>query len=154
MESQQILFCIIAALFIGASIYTMLTCKSCSPFIEYEQSLNNEQKQAYQKIINERQQIYLTGLIFGTVLAFFYLYANGLELSPFKHSCIFVAIALFTQYLYYMVYPKSTNMVTLMENKDQLKKWHTVYKYMQYRYHIGMGLGLLGYFLFAYGIKK
>lgn len=154
MESQQALFCIIAALFIGASVYTIMTCKTCSPFVEYEESLNNEQKQIYKKIVNERQQIYLTGFVVGTVLGLLYLYVNNLGLSPLKHSCIFVAITLSIQYLYYMLYPKSNNMVTLMENREQLNKWHAVYKHMQYRYHIGMVLGIIGYFLFAYGIKK
>ncbi|QKF94768.1 hypothetical protein QKU48_gp1310 [Fadolivirus algeromassiliense] len=154
MNSESISFCIVAAIFVGASVYTMLTCKSCSPFVEYEQSLNQEQKQIYQNVVNERQKIYLTGLVVGTVLALLYLYGSNLELSPLKHSCIFVGIALATQYLYYMLYPKSVHMVTLMESQDQLKKWNAVYKHMQYRYHVGMVLGLVGYFLFSYGVKK
>ena len=69
-QTPSLSFCVIAAIFIGASIYTMITCKSCSPFVEYEQSLNEEQKQIYMKVVEERQKIYLTGLVLGSFLAF------------------------------------------------------------------------------------
>jgi len=154
MSSDNITFCVVAAIFLGASIYTIITCKQCSPFIEYEKSLNSEQKVLYTQIVEERQKIYLTGLILGTILAFAYLYFNKLDLNPLKHSCIFVAIALVTQYMYYMLYPKSAYMVNNLENKDQSSKWLAVYKTMQYKYHVGMILGLVGYFLLSYGLLK
>ena len=154
MNSENISFCVVAAIFLGASIYTMITCNKCSPFIEYEQSLNPEQKVLYKQIVEERQKIYLTGLVLGTILAFAYLYFNKLDLNPLKNSCIFVAIALITQYMYYMLYPKSAYMVNNLENKDQSSKWLAVYKTMQYKYHIGMILGLVGYFLLSYGLLK
>ena len=146
--------CLIASIFVAGSVYTMLSCKSCSPFLEYEQSLSPEQKAIYQKVVEERQKIYIYGLALGSLLALLYLYSTGLETSRMQASCIFVAIALATQYLYYMLSPKTFDMVTLMENKDQLTKYNNVYKHMQYRYHFGMLLGLIGYFLFAYGIKQ
>jgi|LakMenEpi03Aug12_release.lakeMendotaPanAssembly.Ray.scaffolds.fasta_scaffold513082_2 hypothetical protein len=153
MESQQLSYCAVAAIFIGASIYTMMTCKKCSPFLEFETSLTPQQKHMHSQIIKERERIYLSGLILGTLLAFVYLYGYGLSMNPLKSSCVFVAIALATQYIYYMLAPKSQYMVTEMNNKDQLEKWLAVYKHMQYRYHFGMVLGLIGYFLFAYGFQ-
>lgn len=153
LQPQTLSFCVIAAIFIGASIYTMLTCKSCSPFLEYQQSLDAEQAQVYKNVVEERQHIYLTGLVLGTLLSFVYLYVNNLGLNPITNSCVFVSIALFTQYLYYVLYPKTHHMVTMMKDKSQLKKWHAVYKHMQYRYHLGMVLGLIGYFLLSYGLQ-
>ena len=152
-QAPTLSFCVIAAIFIGASIYTMITCKSCSPFIEYEQSLDIEQQKIYKTVLKERQQIYLTGLVVGTLLAFVYLYMNNLGLSPLNNSCVFVAVVMATQYFYYILYPKSNNMVTIMNSKQQLEKWHSVYKHMQYRYHFGMLLGLVGYFLLSYGLQ-
>lgn len=148
------LFCAVAFLFIGASVLTMITCKTCSPFIEYERSLDEEQHAVYKQVVNERQKIYLHGLCLGALLAFGYLYFTGQSMNPLTNSCIFVAIALFTQYCYYMLYPKSEYMVTLMRNKDQLQKWQNVYKHMQYRYHVGMVLGVVGYFLLSYGLQQ
>ena len=152
-QPQTLSFCVIASIFIGASIYTMLTCKSCSPFLEYEQSLDAEQAQIYKSVLEERQKIYLNGLVLGTLLSFVYLYFNNMEFNPLTNSCVFVAIVLSTQYLYYTLYPKTHNMVTLMKNQSQLKKWHAVYKHMQHRYHLGMVLGLIGYFLLSYGLQ-
>ena len=147
-------FCVIAAIFIGASIYTMVTCSTCSPFVEYEKSLDSEQLRMYKQIVTERKNIYLGGLVLGSLLALLYLYTNGLELGAVGNSCIFVAIAMSTQYLFYMLYPKSNYMVTSMKNEEQLNKWLAVYKHMQNRYHVGMLLGLVGYFLFAFAIQK
>jgi uncharacterized protein YacL len=152
-QSRSISFCVIAAIFLGASIYTMITCSSCSPFLDYEQSLDEKQRTVYHKVVAERQRIYLTGLVLGTLLAFVYLYTNNLGISPFNNSCVFVSISLFTQYIYYILFPKSHNMVTIMNSKTQLEKWHAVYKHMQFRYHGGMVLGLIGYFLLAYGLQ-
>jgi len=56
--------------------------------------------------------------------------------------------------MYYMLYPKSAYMVNNLENKDQSSKWLAVYKTMQYKYHVGMILGLVGYFLLSYGLLK
>jgi uncharacterized protein YacL len=146
--------CAVAFVFIGASIFTMLTCKTCSPFIDYEKSLDVEQLEVYKQVVLERQKIYLHGLCLGAILAFCYLYFTGQSINPLTNSCIFVAIALFTQYCYYMLYPKSEYMVTLMKNKDQLQKWQNVNKHMQYRYHLGMVFGVIGYFLLSYGLQQ
>lgn len=154
MNQQPISFCLIASIFMGASIYTMLSCKDCPPFIEYEKSLDETQHQEYTKIVRERVSIYITGLILGTILALLYLYLNNMDIDPFKHSCIFVAIALTTQYLYYMLYPKSAYMVTKMKSTDQLIKWQAINKHMQYKYHMGMLLGIIGYFFLSYGLNK
>jgi len=154
MSTHSVAFCLVATVFVVASIYTMLTCKTCSPFIDYEQSLNPAQLAVYKQVVKERENIYLIGLVIGILFSFAYLYMNNLGLNPLNNSCIFVSIALTTQYLVYMLYPKTNYMVTLMENKDQLNKWLAVYKHMQYKYHIGMVLGFVGFFLFSYGVQQ
>lgn len=154
MNTHSVAFCLVATIFVTASVYTMISCKTCSPFVEYEKSLNAEQLQVYHQVVKERQNIYLIGLVIGTLVAFIYLYTNGLGLNPLNNSCVFVAIALAIQYIVYTLYPKTNYMVTLMKNEDQLQKWLAVYKHMQTKYHIGMVLGCVGYFLFAYGIQQ
>ena len=154
MNSEKISYCLVAAIFLGASIFTMLTCKSCSPFVEYENSLNLKQKLVYKQVVSERQSNYIKGLVLGSVIALFYLYFNLGTINPLRHACIFVAIALFVQYLYYNLVPKSIYMLEVLNTPDQVKKWLEVYKTMKMRYHIGMLLGLIGYFIFAYGIFK
>lgn len=147
---MQISYCVIAFLFIGASVYTMLTCKSCSPFVEFTSALNDEQKTIYQSIIAERQRIYVHGLVLGTILSLFYLYFATGMINPFAHGCVFVAIALTVQYFYYTFVPKRQLIVTNLETEDKRRRWLDVYNHMKMRYHIGMLLGLLGYGAFAY----
>ena len=144
-NQKNIAYCVIAAAFIGASVYTMLTCESCPPFTGYKASLSPEQKQLYDKVAEERRNLYLMGLVIGTVLAFGYLWMNDLSLNPLKHSCAFVAIALLTQYMVYQLTPKTNHMLPNLQSPEQVKGWYDVYRHMKGRYHVGMVLGVVGY---------
>lgn len=152
-NQKNIVFCIVAAAFIGASVYTMLTCESCPPFNQYKSSLSPELKQLHDKVAEERRNLYLMGLIIGTVLAFGYLWMNNLSLNPLKHSCTFVAIALVTQYMVYTLTPKKYHMLPNLKSSDQIQGWYNVYHHMKGRYHMGMILGVVGYFLLAWSIS-
>lgn len=144
--------CIISAIFLGASLYTILTCKNSQTFLDYENSLDLEQKNMYNKIVAERRGLYFKGLIIGSILAMLYLIYVKKTDNPLTHSCAFVAIAMFVQYMVYTLSPKSDYMIRHMKNGDQVDKWLEVYKTMKNRYHMGMLLGLVGYFLFSFGI--
>ena len=152
MNGKTLSFCLIAAIFVTASIYTMLTCKNCSPFLEYKQSLSEEQKELYDQIVDEREKIYLHGLVLGIVVALAYLYFVSGTLNPMSHACVFVGIALAVQYSYYQLAPKSSWMLNSLTNKEQVDQWLEVYKFMKRRYHMGMLLGAFGYLMFAAGI--
>jgi len=142
--------CIVAAAFIGASIYTMIKCTSCGPFTDYQNSLDAEQNIEYGKIVKERRLLYIKGLIVGIILAAAYLYYVTGTVNPMEHSCVVAAIVMFTQYMVYTLTPKSKYMVTMLKNSDQQSKWLDVYKFMKNRYHIGMLLGIVGYFILSY----
>ena len=156
MESKpnkiNISFCLISSIFIGASIFTMLTCKTCKPFKDYENALNNEQKVIYNDVIDSRQKIYIYGLVFGAIIGFIYLYFVKGTTNVISHSCAFATIVLFTQYIVYQLYPKKIWMLQVLNTGDQVDKWLDVYKHMKFRYHYGMLLGLAGYILLSYGI--
>ena len=143
------IYCLISAIFIGASLYTMIKCKSCSPFKDYLSSLDEEQKKLYESIADERLSIYLQGVVIGVTISLVYLYFIKGTYDIIKHSCIFTAITLFVQYIYYSLTPKSAWMVTNLKNQEQTQDWLDVYKFMKYRYHMGMVLGLVGYFLLS-----
>jgi len=142
--------CLIAAAFIGASIYTMTTCKDCPPFSDYTGSLLTPQKALYDKIKKERAQLHMKGLIFGVILALVYLYFNKNTLNPLKHSCIFTAIVGATQFFTYQLTPKSDYMVPYLLTINQRIQWLKVYKEMQHKYYMGMILGMVGYFILSY----
>lgn len=142
-------YCLLSFLFIGASLYTMFTCETCTPFIEYKKSLSPEQMQMYQNVSRERVNLASQGLILGTILSIFYLYIFKNTFDIFTNSCAFTCIVLLTQYLYYMLMPKMS-MLPQLNTQEQIEGWFSVYKFMQYRYHFGMLLGAIGYFILAY----
>lgn len=152
MNTKSVSFCLVATIFVAASVYTMLTCKTCGPFQDYRQSLTEEQIALYEQIIDERQKIYLHGLILGTVVAVAYLYWVSGTLNPLAHSCAFVGIAMAIQYIYYQLAPKSAWMLNSLTNKEQVDNWLEVYKFMKGRYHTGMLLGAVGYMALAMGV--
>lgn len=141
--------CIVAFIFIGASLYTLFGCDHCK---NYKANLNEEQLIIYHKISQERRNIAVQGLILGLFLAFIFMYLTHKTFNPLACGCSFAAVVLFVQYLYYMLYPKSDYMILHIDG-EQKEEWLEVYKEMQYRYHIGMVLGIIGYFILAYFIK-
>lgn len=144
-------YCLVASLFIGASLYTMFTCEQCHPFSTYKQSLKPNQLALYQIVAKERMNKAMYGLLFGVILAFLFLFFFRKTLNPFANGCAFATITLGTQYLYYILSPKMS-MLPHLANMQQVELWYDVYKFMQYRYHFGMLLGLIGYFLLAFAL--
>lgn len=151
---MQINLCLVAFMFMGASIYTMMKCDDCPPFASYKASMDETQKVLYQAIVDERKKLYLQGLGLGFGLSFLYLFMFKKTLNPFAHACIFATIILLTQYLYYMLMPKSAYMLPMLKGKDQVNEWLKVYREMQLRYHLGMLFGAIGYFILAVGLSK
>lgn len=147
-------YCVISLALLGASFYTMLTCKQCQPFLKYQQSLNPIQQKLYQYTVYERTKLYVHGMILGILLASVYLYFTKGRIEPIKNSCIFTSIILTVQYLYYSLAPKKLYMLNILTNKDQVNNWLDVYKTMKFRYHMGLLLGIIGFFMLSYGITN
>lgn len=147
------LLCLVGFMFLTGSIYTMMSCKNCTPFIEYRNSLSPELRDIYVDVVSERTNIYLQGLVLGVFLAMLFLYFSKGNLDVLGNSCVFTGIATVVQYFYYVLTPKTVYMLPLLENQEQVQLWHNVYKTMQSRYHTGMLIGFIGYFAFAYGLQ-
>ena len=150
-------FCFLAFVFIFASIFTMFTCETCYPFDKYKQTLgqsdNGKLLQLYKVVVQERASIALNGLILGFILGFIYIYFCQKSFNFIINACAFTRIILGTQYLVYMLSPKMS-MLPHLENKQQVQSWYEVYKFMQWRYHTGMLLGVVGYFILGCWITK
>lgn len=151
---MKVSLCLVASAFIGASLYTTLTCDKCQPHVDYRNSLGPVQKKIYLEIVEERKRIYIHGLILGAILASLFLWYKFNTINPLTNGCIFSSIVLVTQYFYYMTKKKEKYMLNYLTNKDQIDGWLDVYKTMQNKYHIGMMLGIIGYILLGYGIAK
>jgi uncharacterized membrane protein len=126
---------------LGASIaIPITTCGSCS---EFKESLSLEQQVKYKQVTKKRFRNYIVGLLIGIVFAAIYYYFFCRNNLSYGNSCIIISILLGTQYLYYMLAPKSY-IINELTNDDQRKKWLVVHKTMMFRYHLGFVLGVLG----------
>jgi len=111
--------------------------------------LTSKEKEHYNNIIKHRRNIYLQGLFFGLILSFIFILYNKLKN---KTVILFSAISItfFVNYFYYILYPKKTYLLTILNTKKENQAWLDVYKSMQFRYHFGFLLGLL----FAFFLQK
>ena len=173
MENKIDIPCLIALLFIGASLYT--TISQCKPCEELKQNLDPTQLEIYSDIVKERLYNYYIGLILGIVLALiYYKYGRNVNVNVNGNSnansnvnnsegnningplgnricsiCIYLAIILSTQFLYYMLVPKSKYMLDYL-NGDQIKLWLETYKTMRNKYYFGALFGIIAYFILMF----
>ena len=146
--------CIIAAMFIVAMIFTMYKSDSVSSIQQFTQVLSTKQNAIYKKITDERRNIYFTGFGLGLLLSFLFLFwksstKNSYKINRFSTICVVGAITFMTNYFYYILSPKSDWMILHIDGNKQKNAWLSVYRIMQYNYHFGALLGLVGAFFIA-----
>ena len=137
--------CLIGFAFIGSMVAFMVRSKDHS---EFEQLLDESQRSVYKKIVAERLKIYLRGFFLGLVLAILVLTFNKKGTSANK-VCLFIVIALGTNYLYYLAHPKSAYMLNYLKGSEQVDAWLEIYKDMKKTNLIGFILGIIGYLLIS-----
>lgn len=125
---------------VGASITTLIASKQSTD--KLKSVLPKESANAYEKIVSERTNLYIQGLILGLVLAFFILY-NTPTNTRFHTITLFFAITLIVTLLYYMLMPKSDWMLNHLKSQRETKAWLEIYQNMNTRYLIGFILGIL-----------
>ena len=142
--------CAVAAIFIVAMIFTMYNSDNTKSIQSFKRILTPQQNTVYAKIANERRQIYFVGFGLGLLLSFIFLAWNTMSrtgsrrLGRCSTICIVGAITFTVNYFYYMLAPKSDWMILHIEGDTQKKAWLHIYKNMQYTYHLGALLGLVG----------
>ena len=142
---------LLGAALLGSSILTMMTSKTSGVFSKFNNLLDDNQRQVYKSIVQERASIYAQSLILGLVLAILVVF-NLKKLGQTPRVCLFILIALGTNYLMYSLYPKSTYMLEHLRSTEQNKAWLAIYKEMKMRCTLGLVLGALGYLLLARGV--
>ena len=127
--------CLLGAGFLGSSVLTMMSCSKGKKFRDFNNLLNENQRQTYAKIKNERMSIYIQGLVLGTALAFLVL--SMTKLNKTQKVCLFIVIAMGFNHVYYSLYPKSTYMLEHTYSQEQNKAWLAIYKEMKMRHILG-----------------
>ena len=67
--------------------------------------------------------------------------------------CFIGGITLLVNYFYYMLSPKTDYMILHLNEENQREKWLNIHKTMQFKYHIGLLLGIIASMVLAYAVK-
>lgn len=150
--------CTLAAAFLGASLATSYFVDKSNLSKDFKDSLPNEKKHIYEEITKERKNIYFTGLTLGITISILLMLLNKnnpnsiYNLNKNQLVCAIIATTFTVCYFFYILAPKSTYMVLHLDTKHQKEQWLKIYKKMQFNYHAGFVLGLVGVSILAYGI--
>jgi uncharacterized protein YacL len=140
--------CLISLVFIIMMIFTNLSLDKFKVVKKFKETLNEKQKKTYKEITEERRNIYYRGYVLGLILSILVVYMlNNWSFSNLNKTttlCIIGATSFLTNYLYYILTPKSDYMLLHLTEKNQISEWVNVYKKMQYVNHFGFALGIIG----------
>ena len=102
----------------------------------------------YDNISAERLSISLYGYFYGFILSLFLIFYNlkiKKERTPvWSMICLVMATCFIVNYFYYTLSPKSDYILNHTNSQEQVKAWLQMYKEMQYNYHMGIALGIVG----------
>ena len=150
--------CIIAIVFLIANIYVILSCSNNKKDKQnFMNVLNIKQRELYENIIKERKNIYYMGYCLGIILSVLgYFISKKIFKIRFNNVpliCFVGAITFVTNYLFYILYPKSDYMLLHLTDKKQIEEWLSIYKKMQYKFHMGFVIGIIAVMIFCYSFR-
>jgi hypothetical protein len=149
--------CMISAVFVIGMIYFYNLTDKSEVVKYYKSSLSSDLQKRYDKITNERANISYQGYALGVILSlgiiFYNLKIKGSKLNTSALVCTVVATAFVTNYFYYILSPKSDWMLNHMNNKEEIKAWLLMYREMQFNYHMGLVLGIIGVGILAFAFR-
>ena len=146
---MNITICSAAVVILLSSVF-MMFLKDKNLFLRFMNTLDNKQKEIYERIIRERLLLYFGGMLLGIFLGLLYLYYNK---KSERSICIFIVIVFLTKMIFYKGFPKSTYMLYHLDKKDQVNKWMDIYTYMKKIWMLSFILSTIAYILFAYSFK-
>ena len=149
--------CYLASAFIGSSILMMISKGSSSKFNKLYSLLNDEQKNALKKIRKERLLIYGKASLIAFIFSLIFIRFENIFFnisSNYNKSCISTLIYFGLQYLIYSIHHKSDWMLNHLKTPEQSKAWLDIYIHMKNKWHLGLILGLIGYYLLSVVIFK
>jgi hypothetical protein len=146
--------CYIASAFQIASLYLMIASDVSTKDDELVNSLDDEQKKYYQKVVNERKTIFLMASLMGliVVLGLHFALLNNWVGGVSRNTiiCLYTSIYFLVEYMTYTLIPKKYWMLNMIGgDQDLVDKWIVKYNFMKTNWHIGLLLGLVSFGLYA-----
>lgn len=143
--------CGITAIFLIANIFVMFSSLSINNNNFYS-TLDDELINRYEKIVSERRNIYYVGFILGILLSIailIFLHSRKIKLSKISAICLAGSITFITNYLYYIIYPKSDYIILYLKDREQREQWLELNKDMKKKVHFGFLLGIIAVMVFT-----
>ena len=146
--------CALGLVFIFATIFMTLIIDKQKIFKDYVNSLNKEQLNKYNNIVNERKNISLNGYLLGLLLSLVFIVFNYnlKKISKGLVICLTSSIMFLTHYFYYILSPKTDWMVLHLDDKQRIE-WLKVYRTMQFSYHYSLLIGVLSVMIISSAFK-
>lgn len=149
--------CMFSAMLIIAMIVMTSSISSSQTMQNYEKGLSPHLLKTYDEIKDERTRIFYFGYALGFVLSLLAILFNT-QIKKNKMEwrtmvCLTITVSFVTNYLYYILTPKTKWMLEEVENEQQTKAWLQMYKNMQYYYHGGLLLGIAAIGLMAFAFR-
>ena len=149
--------CAISAIFIISSIYMSNATNSSEVIKKYKEQLSDKLKKVYEKITEERKNIYYQGFALGLLFSLLIIFYNNRikqnKLSSIPMTCIIISTCFITNYFYYTLAPKKDYMLNHITGKEETKAWLEMYKQMQFYYHSGLVLGIIGVGILGFAFR-
>lgn len=150
--------CLISTGLIISMIYFQNKTMNNKVVQEYKKQLPSNLQNLYEKISKERLRInyygYTLGLILSLIIILYnYSFTNRNKLTNTSLVCLVIVVSFFTNYFYYILSPKSTYMLEHINSPEQTKAWLTMYREMQYNYHMGLIIGIIAVGVLAYAFR-
>jgi len=124
---------------------------------DYKKKLPNNLVTLYDKLSRERLMISYQGYILGFIISLFIIFYNYFykvrKMGCFSMVCIVLATSFLTNYFYYILHPKSDWMLNHIKNPEEEKIWLIMYREMQFNYHMGLVLGIIGVGILAIAFR-
>ena len=149
--------CLVATAVIIAMIYFQNATTKSKIVQEYKKQLPSNLQNLYEKIAAERMRLnyygYALGLILSLIIILYNYNSKRNKLTTTSLVCLVIVVSFFTNYFYYILSPKSTYMLEHINSPEQTKAWLAMYKEMQYNYHFGMVVGIIGIGVLAFAFR-
>ena len=149
--------CTISAVFIIGMIYFYNITGKSEIVKHYKATLSSDLQKKYDTISQERLSIsyqgYALGFIFSLCIIYYNLKMKHVKMNNTALVCTVVATSFMTNYFYYILHPKSDWMLKHLQNKEEIRAWLQMYREMQYNYHTGLALGIIGVGILAFAFR-
>lgn len=149
--------CLMATALIIAMIYFQNATMKSKIVQEYKKQLPSNLEKLYEKISVERLRLnyygYTLGLIISLIIIIYNYTSKRNKLTNTSLICLVIVVSFFTNYFYYILSPKTTYMLEHINSPEQTKAWLAMYREMQYNYHFGMVIGIIGVGVLAFGFR-